>query len=350
MNTRIWIAFAFLASLLLAAPAMAQRGQKLKVGDPAPGLSISEWVKGEETSIKPGTTYIVEFWATWCPPCRKSIPHLTELKSQYTDEELRIIGVTTEESDLVNAFVKKQGRRMGYTVVIDKKSGTDRAWMKAAGQSGIPTAFVVGPEGKVQYIGNPLSSEFDEVVEQVMSGRYNKKLMDTARSHMAAIERSREMKNWVQYDTLTKEVIDRDPRIFYRLILDRIDVYMLEQHDPVKAYAYVREVIETYPDDPELLSWVGERIATNPQIPDSMRDMDIALEAVQAARTNGRPNDTRFIASEAEVRFHRGEIDRAVELQEQAYFLSIPRRKETFRPKLEAYRSKQTELAKLDED
>ena len=130
MNARIWITFAFLASLMWVAPAMAQRGQKLKVGDPAPGLSISEWVKGDETAIKGGTTYIVEFWATWCPPCRKSIPHLTELKSQYTDEELRIIGVTTEEPDVVKGFVKKQGRRMGYTVVIDKKSATDRAWMR----------------------------------------------------------------------------------------------------------------------------------------------------------------------------------------------------------------------------
>ena len=109
---------------------------------------------------------------------------------------------------------------------------------------------------------------------------------------------------------MTKEVIDRDPRIFFELILDRVDVYMLEQHDPAKAYAYVSEVIETYPDDPELLSWIGERIATNPQIPDSMRDMDVALVAVQAARTNGRPNDPRFVASEAEVRFHRGEYDR----------------------------------------
>lgn len=349
MNARIWITFAFLASLMWVAPAMAQRGQKLKVGDPAPGLSISEWVKGDETAIKGGTTYIVEFWATWCPPCRKSIPHLTELKSQYTDDELRIIGVTTEESDVVKGFVKKQGRRMGYTVVIDKKSATDRAWMKAAGQNGIPTAFIVGPEGKVQYIGSPLSDEFDATVEMVMSGRYNKKLIDQARSHMKAIDRAREMKNWAQYDTLTKEVIDRDPRIFFELILDRVDVYMLEQHDPAKAYAYVSEVIETYPDDPELLSWIGERIATNPQIPDSMRDMDVALVAVQAARTNGRPNDPRFVASEAEIRFHRGEYDRAVELQEQAYFLSIPRRKELFRPKLEAYRSKQAEMAKLEE-
>ena len=196
MNARIWITFAFLASLMWVAPAMAQRGQKLKVGDPAPGLSISEWVKemkppsrrARPTSSSSGRRGVLH--------AENLYPHLTELKSQYTDEELRIIGVTTEEPDVVKGFVKKQGRRMGYTVVIDKKSATDRAWMKAAGQNGIPTAFIVGPEGKVQYIGSPLSDEFDATVEMVMSGRYNKKLIDQARSHMKAIDRAREMKNW----------------------------------------------------------------------------------------------------------------------------------------------------------
>lgn len=345
MTHRLSLALIVLACLVCSTAAFAQRGNRLAVGDAAPGLSIDKWVKGDETGLDQGTTYIVEFWATWCAPCKKSIPHLTKLQQMYDLEDLRIIGVSGEEPDVVSKFVKKMGRRMDYTVVVDKRGGTNRAWMKAAGKNGIPTAFIVGPKGRVQFIGHPMDPEFEEILEQVMSGRYNKKLMDQARSHLTAIDNARRLKNWDQYERLTKEVIDRDPRIFYFLVLQRYNVFMLEQQDAAKANAYASEAIMSYPDDPELLSWLGEEIINNPKIPDAKRNSDIALLAVQAARINGRPNDPRFIESEAMVRYYRGEIDQAVTLQEKAYFSATPRKKDLYRPKLEEYRKKKDELA-----
>ena len=65
--------------LALTSVAVAQRKQ-LSVGDPAPGLDIDMWVKGEEVSIESGKVYVIDFWATWCVPCRRSIPHLSELQ------------------------------------------------------------------------------------------------------------------------------------------------------------------------------------------------------------------------------------------------------------------------------
>ena len=125
------ISLAAIAITMLAwcQSASAQMGQRLKVGDPAPGLSIEEWVKGDETTLENGTTYVVEFWATWCGPCKKSIPHLTELQQQYEPDQLRIIGVSTEEADVVSQFVRRQGRKMDYTVVVDKRQATSRSWM-----------------------------------------------------------------------------------------------------------------------------------------------------------------------------------------------------------------------------
>ncbi|MFA6244559.1 MAG: TlpA disulfide reductase family protein, partial [Candidatus Hydrogenedentales bacterium] len=79
-----------------------------KVGVPAPELTILEWAKGEPVTLADGkgkTAYLVEFWATWCPPCRKSIPHLTELQKKYKDKGLVVIGVTAEEPADVKPFV-----------------------------------------------------------------------------------------------------------------------------------------------------------------------------------------------------------------------------------------------------
>ena len=344
MFKQLSLATIAIIALACGQSANAQIGNRLSVGDPAPGLSIEEWVKGDQTGIERGTTYVIEFWATWCGPCRKSIPHLTKLQQEYEPDQLRIIGITNEEVDVVKSYVRKQGRKMDYTVAVDKRQATNRAWMKAAGKNGIPTAFIVGPEGSVQFIGHPLAPEFDEALTKIIDGRYNQKLMNQAAGHLQAIEKYRKMKNWQQYDDVTAEVIQRDPRIFYFLILERFQVFMNEQKDPAKAYEYAREVIESYPDDPELLSWLGEMIAFDPEIPDAQRNLDVALAAATAARVNGRPNDPRWVMGEAMVRFQRGEVDDAVALQEKAYFMAPPRKKAEYQPKLDEFRRKQQEL------
>ena len=103
--------------LSLTAVAAAQR-EKLQVGDEAPGLDIDAWVKGEAVTIETGRVYVVEFWATWCGPCRKSIPHLTKLQKEYGSDGLTIIGISDEEADVVKPFVQRQGENMGYTVAV----------------------------------------------------------------------------------------------------------------------------------------------------------------------------------------------------------------------------------------
>ncbi len=181
------------ACVALTSGAFGQRG-KLSVGDPAPGLDIDTWIKGEETTIESGKVYVIEFWATWCPPCRKSIPHLTELQEQYGDAGLVIIGISDEEVGTVRPFVEKMGKRMDYIVATDRRKATNRAWFNRAGLKGIPAAFIVDRDGKLAFIGNPLDpqAQFDSVLSRVMRGRYNPELEKQAagaRGRHARVER-----------------------------------------------------------------------------------------------------------------------------------------------------------------
>src|SRR5262245_40700130 len=74
-------------------PDKAAKAVTLKVGDAAPALAIGDWVQGEPvTGFEKGKVYVVEFWATWCGPCRKSIPHLTKLQAENR-EAVTIIGI-----------------------------------------------------------------------------------------------------------------------------------------------------------------------------------------------------------------------------------------------------------------
>ena len=93
-----------------------------ELGDPAAALQVIEWVKGKPVDIASGkgkTIYVVEFWATWCPPCRESIPHLSELQKKFKDKGVVIVGVSGEKSEAVTNFVAKMGSKMDYTVAID---------------------------------------------------------------------------------------------------------------------------------------------------------------------------------------------------------------------------------------
>jgi thiol-disulfide isomerase/thioredoxin len=138
-----------------------QPGPALKLGDPAPALKASKWLQGEEVrKFDTGRVYVVEFWATWCGPCVMIMPHVAELQAKYKDKGVTFIGYTardeTNTEEKVTAFVKKRGPKLAYAFAYADDRATYDAWMTAAGQNGIPCAFVVDRAGHIVYIGHPL--------------------------------------------------------------------------------------------------------------------------------------------------------------------------------------------------
>jgi thiol-disulfide isomerase/thioredoxin len=149
------------AGLTACAP---MTGAKLNLGDPAPKLQVAKWVQGEPVKeFEAGKAYIVEFWATWCGPCKVSIPHLNELHEKFKDKGLVVIGQDCWERDEteVAPFIKTMGAQMTYRVALDDKSNDKEGamagtWMKAAGRDGIPSAFVINKQGRIEWIGHPM--------------------------------------------------------------------------------------------------------------------------------------------------------------------------------------------------
>ena len=147
----------------------------LEPGAPAPALSIKTWYKGEPvTSLDPNQTYVVEFWATWCGPCRTSIPHLSDLAKKNPD--VTFIGVSVWEEDKdgnIAKFVQEMGDKMSYRVGYSgNQDGMAKTWMEAAGQNGIPAAFVV-KNGVVQWVGHPMA--MDKPLAQIKAGTFDLK-------------------------------------------------------------------------------------------------------------------------------------------------------------------------------
>ncbi|MBQ7590414.1 MAG: redoxin domain-containing protein [Verrucomicrobia bacterium] len=143
-----------------------------KLGEKAKALTISEWVKGSAVDVTDGkNVYVVEFWATWCGPCRNTIPHLTELQKKYKDQGVVFVGVSSEKAEEVKPFVQEMGDKMDYNVAVDKDDATDKAYMAAYGQNGIPCAFIINKESQVVWVGHPM--EMETPLKEVIEGKYD---------------------------------------------------------------------------------------------------------------------------------------------------------------------------------
>ena len=132
------------------------------VGQAAPEIQAQYWLNAPALSLAAlrGRVVVVEFWATWCPPCRASIPHLIEMSVRYGPKGVVFIGLTDEPKPTVEPFVSQMN--MTYAVGGGSMSG------RAYGVSGIPHAFIVDPSGVVVWEGHPMGGLEEAVEEQLM--------------------------------------------------------------------------------------------------------------------------------------------------------------------------------------
>ena len=178
---------------------------ELMVGDTAPKLQTGSWIQGEPVhGFDTNHVYIVEFWATWCGPCVGSIPHLNELWEKFKDQGVIVIGLDVWDSDeAVAPFVKKMGDKMTYRVALDDKnhdpdgSMSSNWWKRKVNHHGIPTAFIIGKDGRIAWIGHPMSLN-EQVLNDIISGQY-----DLAK---AAVEYKKELEENDRFQALQEEL------------------------------------------------------------------------------------------------------------------------------------------------
>jgi thiol-disulfide isomerase/thioredoxin len=335
---------AAVAAVALVGSASAQYGQtKLEVGSDAPKLSIQEWVKGDKVEeFKEGHVYVVEFWATWCGPCKASIPHLTELQEHYKNN-VTIIGISDETPDKVKPFVTDWGKKMEYTVAIDQNNQTNSAWRQAAGINYIPFAFIVDGNKKIAWMGNPADpdSGLDTVLGKVAKGRYDPKLEEAAAPLIEQLDWSVTMRDWQAFENYTAQVLTMSPRIFNDVAIKKFRVLLLEKGDVQAAIDYaLGDFAAMYADDIETLFTLAELILTDSTIlraaPDQLKP--VALELADLAAASGQdPEALRVLAM---ALYQNGEVEEAIETQRRAYFMVEPERKVEFKRLLDQYQNR----------
>ncbi|MFQ3610021.1 MAG: redoxin domain-containing protein [Fimbriimonadales bacterium] len=325
---RRWLVASILLSLLLGDSAVAQT---LKEGDQAPPIKVARWIKGKPVEkFEPGKVYVVEFWATWCGPCRQTIPHLTEVAKKFKDK-VTIIGVSVWERvgvEQVEQFVRTMGDKMDYGVAFDDGETMANTWMRAANQNGIPTAFVVDQQGRIVWIGHPMA-ELEEVLEAVVAGKYDWQTAAKQRQEQAkreaelesAFEKIGDLIGEKKYDEALAELdklMDKMPEMREPLSGVRLRILLIA--DEKRAYAYASELAQgTYKDDPQMLNMLAWTIVGDDQpIQLKQPDYDLALTIAQRAVELTKEQDAGILDTLAMAHFRKGQLEKAIEVQRKA--------------------------------
>lgn len=347
---RFTLPLALTASLLLTGTALAQADTKapaapaaaekkaevkpLSIGDPAPALAISNFVKGEPiTGFEPGKITVVEFWATWCGPCKQSMPHISELQERYKDYGVRVLGVSDEKLETVKGFIEKPewNEKMRYTVATDPDKSTYTAYMTAAGQSGIPTSFVVGRKGTVEWIGHPM--ELDRVLDEVVHDKWDavkaktkfeqdRALETDMRKAGAKLREAQAAGKWDEVVAILDGLLEKAPDN-EMILTQKMQICITSANRPADGYAIARSLMAKNATNGMMLNQIAWTII-DPAMPVKDRDVKLATEAAEKAVAATGAKDGAILDTLARCYWTAGDKAKALETQKKAVELGGP--------------------------
>lgn len=150
------------------APATTRQAQASGEHPLAPAFSLVD-LSGNKVSLADfkGKVVLLDFWATWCGPCRIEIPGFVELQNRYRDQGFAVVGVSMDDGpEPVKEFYREF--RMNYPVVM----GDEKIGELFGGIFGLPTTFLIGRDGRIyaRHVGATHISVFEEEVKRLLTG------------------------------------------------------------------------------------------------------------------------------------------------------------------------------------
>lgn len=292
--------FASLVSLICM---MAVSG--LHVGDKAPSLEGTMWLKGEGPVFQRQLT-VVEFWTTWCSACQAEIPHMTRLQMCYGDQ-VAVVGLSGEPSSDIVRFLEKHGEeiafRVGHVPSDLKEQYTERA-------NGIPYAFLINKEGTVIWRGHP--EDLDDILDKALAGSLDIERIKRISELEDALRETLKSNNSVIIGQAAGALLALDPANEKALRV-RTVVSKRQKETTVYRAVYDRLDVESLSGDrADRLAW---DLITEKELP--YRYVGAALRLSTHA-VKKEPENGRYANTYARVQYCLGNIEEAIAWEEKA--------------------------------
>ena len=310
---------------------------ELTVGDTAPPVTVAAWLKGNPIDdFQEDHIYVIEFWGTVCPPCRTSMPHLSRLQEHY-GAQVSFIGICPESAQVVGSFLdSEQDRETGvtwdevvkYRIAIDPQRETHSAYMEAAGQTGIPVAFVVGRDGHIEWIGHPMS--IDKPLERIVADTWDREAArrefverqaaKKAFADMAGpLREAQRSKDWGRAIALLDEFLVDFPSQtnLYNANLDFVKFKIqLRAKLFEDALTLADELASKHWEDGPRLNNIAWVLVT--EVPKTHQDLDLALRLAERASALFGHSDGTTLDTVARVYYERRNLEQAIAWQRRA--------------------------------
>ncbi|MDA0660503.1 MAG: redoxin family protein [Planctomycetota bacterium] len=350
--------------------ARSSEGPLLTIGSKAPPLDIEFWLnpptgapKNLKVNFEPDHVVVVEFWATWCGPCISSMPHIADLQKQYAGKKVSIVSISAEDQATIDTFLAQNVpldllqqieppadiapitfRKLtsGYRITSDTDQSSQRDYMEASAQDGIPTAFIVGKSGLIEWIGHP--AELDDVLKDVVENKWNRE------AYQQKLEAKKQLQK-LQQEVLAalkqkqpnsaKQLIEsalasaQDPARVQELKQLQLQVLLFLRD--ASATELAGDIIDGSKDANVLdgLAWTIYKL--NQEKPLSPELVDLAVGSSNKALQLGvDPNKKSLIRDTlAHLLAGKGELEKAIALQKEAIKGATPQMAEQLAPFLQ---------------
>jgi thiol-disulfide isomerase/thioredoxin len=306
------------------APPAAPRERRLAAGDEAPALPPLAWVRGDPvTAFQPGTTYVLEFWAPWCPFCREALPTFADIARTHAERNVRVLGIAVwprkSTPNLVREFVADAEDLFPYPVAEDLDGAAAKTFLQAA-DCLIPTAMIVDGEGRLAWIGDPGAGLQKELARLVGAPSEMGLAIATRRGvHKAEMDAARnafEARDWAHAAEICSALYEKDPEGLADFAVEHyIALVMLGQKDTARALGerLLNVDFAGSPSGLNALAWFI--VEPGGVIPAAQMDLDLSLRAAVRANDLTGGKDPWILDTLARVQFVRGQLTEALRQQ-----------------------------------
>lgn len=169
MEKKVFIVSVFLIGVVVLSGILGKQNIRSETLKTAPEFSLPAVNDGTiKLGNYRGSVVILDFWATWCPPCKDEIPDFIKLYNNYKDKGLMIIGISLDtDTDKLKDFCRNMGINYPIAMSDDKVTGA------YGGIQYIPTTFIIDKEGNIvkKYVGFTKYSEFESQIKKLLESK-----------------------------------------------------------------------------------------------------------------------------------------------------------------------------------